>query len=144
MAQEFYEELARVFECEALREEDFAVAQYIADRYGRENLNAEIRKLLARTPFMSRSTHELFAAWKNFKSHTGDEIPFPTVITTHYDDVLECRLTAAGLPYHLLSYQADGPHRGLFYHRCKDTGLRIIERPHKTSEGFLTLLWWSS
>lgn len=134
MAKEFYEELARVFECEALTEERFAVAQYIADRHGRENLYAEIRKLFARTPLVPRETHEMFAAWKEFKTHTGAPVPFPTVITTNYDDVLERRLAAAGLPYHLLSYQADGPHRGLFYHRSEDDALRIIERPHNIRE----------
>jgi hypothetical protein len=105
------------------------VAQYIADRHGRENLYAEIRKLFARNSLMPRETHELFGAWKSFKTHIGETVPFPMVITTNYDDVLECRLADAGLPYHLLSYQADGPYRGLFYHRSADNGLRIIERP---------------
>ena len=129
MANEFYQELARIFECEALREDRFAVAQYIADRHGRENLYAEIRKLFARTELAPRGTHELFAAWKQFKTHTGEPVPFPTVITTNYDDVLERHLADNGMPYHLLSYQADGPHRGLFYHRSPHNGLRIIERP---------------
>lgn len=129
MAREFYDELARVFECEALGEESFAVAQYIADRHGRENLYSEIRGLFARTTLVPRDTHELFAAWRDFKTRNGEPLPFPTVITTNYDDVLERRLAEAGLPYHLLSYQADGPHRGLFYHRTRDNGLRIIERP---------------
>jgi hypothetical protein len=142
MANEFYEELARIFECEALREERFAVAQYIADRHGRENLYAEIRKLFARNSLMPRETHELFAAWKRFKTHIGEQVPFPIVITTNYDDILERRLEDAGLPYHLLSYQADGPHRGLFYHRSADNGLRIIERPRnilKFSDAFVVV-----
>jgi hypothetical protein len=129
MANEFYRELARIFECEALSEDRFAVAQYIADRHGRENLYAEIRKLFARTPLMPREIHELFAAWKSLRTHSGELLPFPTIVTTNYDDVLERRLWQAGLPYHLLSYQSDGPHRGLFYHRGVDNGLRIIERP---------------
>lgn len=130
MAKEFYDELARVFECEALGEERFAVAQYIADRHGRENLYSEIRGLFASTPLVPRDTHELFAAWRDFKNHSGDPLPFPTVITTNYDDTLETRLAQAGLPYHLLSYQADGPQHRLFYHRTPDNGLRIIERPN--------------
>lgn len=142
MAKEFYEELARIFECEALSEERFAVAQYIADRYGRENLYVEIRKLFARTSLTPRDTHELFAAWRKFKTHTGGQVPYPMVITTNYDDVLERRLADAGLPYHLLSYQTDGPHRGLFYHRSQDNGLRIIERPRniqKLSDAFVVV-----
>jgi hypothetical protein len=142
MAGEFYRELARVFECDALKEERFAVAQYIADRHGRENLYAEIRKLFARTRLVPRATHELFAGWKGLKTHTGDRVPFPMIITTNYDDTLERRLADAGLKYHLLSYQADGAHRGLFYHRQPDNGLRIIERPHnirKFSDAFVVV-----
>ena len=129
MAQEFYEELSRIFECEALREDWFAVAQYIADRYGRENLYAEIRKLFERTALRPRDTHQMFSEWHTFRTHTGSPVPFPTVITTNYDDVLEVSLAQAGVPYHLLSYQADGPQRGRFYHRSPDNSLRIIERP---------------
>jgi hypothetical protein len=141
-AREFYGELARVFECEALKEDHFAVAQYIADRHGRENLYREIRKLFALNPLEPQETHELFAAWREFKTHTGKCVPFPTIITTNYDDVLERRLADAGLPYHLLSYQADGPHRGLFYHRTPDDGLRIIERPRsirKLTDAFVVV-----
>src|SRR6185369_2353655 len=129
MVQEFYGELARLFECEALAEEPFAVAQYIADRHGRENLYGEIRRLFARTSLAPRVTHELFAAWPSFVSHLGAPLPHPIVFTTNYDDILERRLHDAGLPYHLLSYQADGPHRGRFYHRDVDDSLRIVERP---------------
>lgn len=128
-AREFYGELARVFECEALKEDHSAVAQYIADRHGRENLYREIRKLFARTPLEPQETHELFAAWRGFKTLNGRSVAFPTIITTNYDDVLERRLASAGLPYHLLSYQADGPHSGLFFHRTPDDDLRVIERP---------------
>jgi hypothetical protein len=129
MAAEFYKELSRVFECEALKDDQFAVAQYIADRHGRETLNREIRKLFDRTPLVPRETHELFAAWPTFRTSAGSPVPFPTIVTTNYDDVLERRLADAGLPYHLLSYQADGPHRGLFYHRDADDTIRLIERP---------------
>lgn len=128
-ADDFYQELARIFDCEALEEDRAAVAQYIADRFGREELNAQIRELFARSPFVQRETHELFAGWREFRTRTGKQLPFPMVITTNYDDVLERRLAAAGLPYHLLSYQAEGPHRGLFYHRSVDDVLRVIEKP---------------
>jgi len=142
MAQEFYEELARVFECEALQEERFAVAQYIADRHGREELYGQIRKLFASTPLPPRDTHELFAAWTQPRADGGKRLPFPLIVTTNYDDVLEARLEEAGLPFHLLSYQADGPDRGLFYHRDVNDRLRIIERPDnlgKLSDGFIVV-----
>jgi hypothetical protein len=139
-AKEFYGALAHVFECEALKEDHFAVAQYIADRHGRENLYREISKLFAGTRLEPQETHELFAAWPEFKTDAGKQVPFPTIITTNYDDVLERRLADVRLPYHLLSYQADDPDRGLFYHRTPDDRLRIIERPRsirKLADGFV-------
>jgi SIR2-like protein len=142
MAREFYRELARIFECEALGAERFAVAQYIADRYGRENLYGEIRKVFRRSNLLPRDTHELFAAWPQLKTTAGENVPFPLVLTTNYDDTLERRLAEVGLPYHLFSYQADGPHHGLFYHRTPDDGLRIIERPDnitELAEGFVVV-----
>ncbi|MET0398661.1 MAG: SIR2 family protein, partial [Longimicrobiaceae bacterium] len=128
-ADQFYRELARIFDCEALGEERYAVAQYIVDRFGREELYKEIRKLFARTRLAPRATHEMFAAWGRYRTPDGKPVPFPVVITTNYDDVLERRLADAGLPFHLLSYQADGPDRGLFYHLPPEGSLRVIERP---------------
>jgi hypothetical protein len=134
MAREFYDELARIFECEALKEERFAVAQYIADRYGRENLYSEIRKLFARSRLPPRDTHALFSHWDDFRTQAGGRVPYPTIFTTNYDDVLERVLWDSGLPYHLFSYQTDGPQQGLFYHRNTDGSLRLIERPRNIRE----------
>ncbi len=67
MADKFYRDLARVFECEGLGEDRSAIAQYIADRHGRQNLNSEISKLLSSTPFEPRETHKLFADWPNLR-----------------------------------------------------------------------------
>jgi hypothetical protein len=142
MAEEFYGELARLFECEALTEERFAVAQYIADRHGRENLYGEIRRLFARAKLVPRLTHELFAAWPTFTSHLGAPLPYPMIFTTNYDDVLECRLEEANLPYHLFTYQADGPEHGRFYHRDVAGAVRIIERPRnirRLADGFVVV-----
>lgn len=157
MASHFYRELARLFECEALlgpsleeetvdedvkkdvKEDVFAVAQYIADRHGRDTLYHEIRKLFARTDLVPKASHEFFAAWSQFRV-AGKQVPYPTVFTTNYDDTLERRLSEAGQPYHLLSYQSDGAHRGLFYHRAPNDQLRIIERPQnirRFTEGFV-------
>lgn len=129
MAKQFYANLARSFQCEPLINENDAVAQYIADRHGRETLYLEIRKLFDRSRCVSRNTHELFAAWHTFKTSAGERVPYPLVLTTNYDDVLERRLSQAGVPFHLFSYQADGPRRGLFYHQSPDNSLRVIERP---------------
>jgi SIR2-like protein len=134
MASSFYKELARVFECEALDSNREAVAQYISDRYGRDDLHAEIRKLLTNTPFQTRQTHEMFADWTSLESQSRRRLPPPIVITTNYDDLLEWRLREAAVPHHLFSYQAEGPDRGRFYHLPPEGDLRVVERPEKIRE----------
>ncbi|MBB3177174.1 SIR2 family protein [Variovorax sp. Sphag1AA] len=129
MAREFYNELARVFECEAMTDERFAVAQYIADRHGRATLDAEIKKQFSRARLAPTHTHEFFAAWNHYRTSAGKPVPYPTIFTTNYDDILEHHLREAGLPFHLFTYQADGPHKGLFFHESDCEALRIIERP---------------
>lgn len=129
MAKHFYQDLARTFECEALVSRRSAVAQHIADRHGREALYAEVDKLLERSTLVPRETHDLLAAWPGLRTPDGKSLPWPTVFTTNYDDVLERRLGEAGVPYHLLSYQCDGDWPGLFCHLDVNQQLRIIERP---------------
>ena len=129
MAREFYNELATVFECEPLLDRPYSVAQYIADRHGRVELYHEIRKLMARTKWVPRETHKLFGCWKKLKTSRGKPLPYPIVITTNFDMVLETTLESAGIPFHLLYYQATGKHKGYFFHRCVDNGLRVLERP---------------
>lgn len=141
-AVEFSRELAKIFECESMANDPFAVAQFIADRHGRVELYAEIRKLFDRTVQAPQDTHELFAAWTGFKSSNGEPLPFPLIITTNYDAGIESRLARAGLPYHILSYQSDGPYRGKFYHRDIDDSLRIIEIPRtiqSLADGFVVV-----
>jgi hypothetical protein len=140
MAAAFYADLARLFACEALRIDHFAVAQYIADRHGREQLYGEIRRSMRQTVFTPRSTHALFANWRSYQDGSGKPLPYPLILTTNYDDAFEDAIDRAGLPYHLLTYQASGPHRGLFYHQDLNDGLRILERPqniHRFDPGFV-------
>ena len=87
-------------------------------------------------------THRLFTSWRHFRTRKGATVPYPLIITTNYDDVLERRLDKVRLPYHLLSYQADGPDRGRFYHRHPDKTLQVIERPRnirRLSDGFVVV-----
>jgi SIR2-like domain len=141
MANEFYEELARVFECQALSVERFAVAQYIADRHGRENLYAEIRKLFARTSLVSRETHELFASWKCFRTHAGKNVPFPMVITTNYDDILERRLAAAVFPITSSPIRQTAPAAAFSTIGLRTMGC-VSSSGRATFESSQTDLWW--
>jgi hypothetical protein len=130
MAGEFYKRLSTLFNCEALDIDNFAVAQFIADRHGREVLDRQIHRVLEQADLIPRLTHQLFANWNRYNAaRPSRPLPYPTIITTNYDDILERSLDMSNVPYHLLTYQAYGPHQGLFYHRAPGGELRVIERP---------------
>jgi hypothetical protein len=88
-----------------------------------------VHRLLARLPALIRS------------SSTGVRRFFPLIVTTNYDDALERAFQEAGEPYDLVTYLAEGPHRGRFLHVPPDgdptvilvpnayPGLRCEERP---------------
>jgi len=129
MAKNFYHELAQTFECEALADQRAAVTQHIADRHGRDTLDAEIDKLLERSELRPREAHELLAAWPRLRQASGEALPWPWVFTTNYDDVLEQVLRAEGVPHHVFVHHAHGEWQGRFCHFTPDGRLRVIERP---------------
>lgn len=53
------------------------------------------------------------------------------LVSTNYDDLLERAFTAVNEPFHLVAYEADGEHRGQFFHRDPAGGLEWIERPNE-------------
>jgi hypothetical protein len=53
------------------------------------------------------------------------------ILTTNYDDALERAFAEAGEEFDLVSYLADGEHRGKFVHRTPDGEPTVIERPNE-------------
>jgi hypothetical protein len=53
------------------------------------------------------------------------------VVTTNYDDALERALRDEGEPFDVVSYLADGEHRGRFVHLPPDGEAEVIERPNE-------------
>lgn len=56
---------------------------------------------------------------------------FPLIVTTNYDDALERAFDEAGEDYDLVSYVAEGPHRGLFQHVRPGEPRRLITVPNE-------------
>jgi hypothetical protein len=55
----------------------------------------------------------------------------PLLVTTNYDDSLERALKSVGEEFDLVSYVAQGKHRGKFRHWPSDAEPRIIEEPER-------------
>src|SRR5262249_27375263 len=53
------------------------------------------------------------------------------IVTTNYDDMLERAFTRAGVPFDLVSYEAEGERRGKFWHWRGDDEPILIELPNQ-------------
>ena len=61
----------------------------------------------------------------------GERAANPLIITTNYDDVLERAYAEVGEPVDVLTYVADGAHRGKFVHRPANQEPVVIDRPNE-------------
>ena len=55
----------------------------------------------------------------------------PLILTTNYDDALERAFDDSGEPFDVVSYLAEGEHRGRFVHWAPDAEPVVIERPNE-------------
>lgn len=75
--------------------------------------------------------HDLLASIPRRLAQLGQSAPHLLVMTTNYDDLLERAFAAAGEPYDVVWYVADGESRGKFRHRSPDGTTRIIVTPNE-------------
>jgi len=59
---------------------------------------------------------------------------YQLIVTTNYDDVLETAFDNAREPYDVVSYVADGEHRGKFWHWSPDAGNRLVQTANDYAE----------
>ncbi len=57
--------------------------------------------------------------------------PYQLVVTTNYDDLLEQAFNQAQEPFDLLTYEAEGPYAGKFWHYAPGGEPRIVEKPNE-------------
>jgi hypothetical protein len=78
--------------------------------------------------------HALLASIPATLRAKGYPNPCLLVMTTNYDDLLERAFEAAGEPYDLVWYVADGDHRGKFRHRLPGGETRLIDKPNEYAD----------
>jgi hypothetical protein len=132
LGKEFYERLARKFECPALIGDRTAVAAFVVSRYGTQVLWREVKAIIAALPVGPSAVHRLLAALPALlrTAHQPQAAPL-WIFTTNYDVLMEKALTEAGERFHLLYYIGGTATQdeGLFAERAADGSVRIIERP---------------
>lgn len=115
-------------------ESDLArVSQYMACTEGSGSLYEELRRVF-RSDYSPTVLHHFLAdraaATRRFRLGRGGML----FVTTNYDDALERAFDAAGEPYDLLVYVADGDEQGSFRHIRPGSDPVIIDRPNKYAE----------
>jgi class 3 adenylate cyclase len=129
--QEIAEHLAGGAEYASAGSHDLTrVSQYIATMEGSGPLYERLHALLDAnyhpTPF-----HRLLASLGPTLRARGYQPRAPLIVTASYDDALERAFAAAGEPFDLVVYVAEGDRRGRFVHFPPDGRARLIDRPNK-------------
>ena len=128
---ELSEHLANNFAYSASDKWDLTrVSQYISLMAGSAPLYEELRKFLDAN-YPPTRLHEFFAQLPSILRAKKYSSPYPLIVTTNYDDLMERAYQTAGAEFDVVSYVADGEQRGKFLHYLPGGDVRLIERPNE-------------
>jgi hypothetical protein len=106
------------------------VSQFASVMEGSGPLYENLRTLLD-ADYPPTTLHSLLASLPSEMRAKGYAPKYQLIVTTNYDDVLERAFQAAGEPFDLVSYIADGEQRGKFLHRPPGGEPRLIAIPNQ-------------
>jgi hypothetical protein len=81
--------------------------------------------------YPSTPLHQFFATLPARLREKGYARCYQLIVTTNYDDLMERAFQAAGEPCDLVTYDAEGEHRGKFWHWLPNGEVRLIEKPNE-------------
>jgi hypothetical protein len=109
------------------------VSQYAAVMQGLGPLYDELHEIFD-ADYEPSAIHGFLASLPEIQRAKGFRPQFQLIVTTNYDDALERTFRAAGEEFDVVSYVADGEHRGKFLHRPPEGEPRLIETPNEYAE----------
>jgi CHAT domain-containing protein/SIR2-like protein len=77
------------------------------------------------------SLHKFLASLPAVLREKGYPPRYQLIVTTNFDDMLERAYREAGVPYDVVSYEAEGEQRGKFWHWKSDGTVSLIELPNQ-------------
>jgi hypothetical protein len=77
------------------------------------------------------SLHKFLATLPALLREKGHPLRYQLIVTTNFDDMLERAFTEAGVPFDVVSYEAEGDKRGKFWHWKSDGDVALIELPNQ-------------
>jgi SIR2-like domain len=105
------------------------VSQYAYVMNGSGPLYEELHQLFD-ADYPPTDLHTFLAELPALQRARGVEHP-QLIVTTNYDDGLERAFRVAGEPYDVVTYVAEGDHRGKFLHWPHEEEPRLIEKPNE-------------
>lgn len=102
------------------------VSQHMAVMLGAGPLYDELREVFDAN-YQPSTLHSFLAELPGMIRASGLKPLYQLIITTNYDDVLERAFAQAGEGYDLVTYIADGPNRGRFWHWSPDGINELVE-----------------
>ncbi len=109
------------------------VSQYAAVMQGLGPLYDELHEIFD-ADYEPSAIHGFLASLPEIQRTKGFRPQFQLIVTTNYDDALERAFRAVGEEFDVVSYVADGEHRGKFLHRPPEGEPRLIEKPNEYAE----------
>jgi SIR2-like domain len=109
------------------------VSQYAAVMQGLGPLYDELHEIFD-ADYEPSAIQGFLASLPEIQRDKGFKPQFQLIVTTNYDDALERAFRAAGEEFDVVSYVADGEHRGKFLHRPPEGEPRLIEKPNEYAE----------
>ena len=106
------------------------ITQYITVMTGSGPLYEELHALFD-SEYEPTPLHQLLATLPGVLRHQGYSQPYQLIVTTNYDDVLERAFRAAGEPFDLGTYIAEGDDRGKFLHQFPTGETMLVEKPNE-------------
>ncbi len=133
-----YPQTARCNKCgeplpQALTMDLLRVAQFIEAMAGSGELYADLHKLFD-ADYPPPLVHQFLASLAAQPPARNPSAGYPLIVTTNYDDLMERALR--GQEYDVVTYVAEGEHRGLFLHWPPGAGTKpvVIETPNEYRE----------
>lgn len=106
------------------------VSQYISVMNPQETLKSELHSLFD-ADYPATRLHRFFATVAQTLRDKGYKLRCPVIVSTTYDDILERTFQAAGEPFDLVTYIADGADRGKWWHHTFEGQDVLIDTPNK-------------
>jgi hypothetical protein len=105
-------------------------SQFVMQRTGPQRLYQTLHEVFDQN-YPITPLHRLLASIPAALQRKGLPPKYQLIVTTNYDDMMERAYQEAGVPFDLVTYEAEGDNRGKFWHSFGDSEATLIQIPNQ-------------